>query len=68
MIYTVRSPTRVTKKKTISLIDVIVTNKDNHAKLATVDLGYSDHKTQILHLNVNTKRRGHKKVKTRQFT
>jgi hypothetical protein len=51
-INTVRSPTRV--KKNISLMDVIITNKDNHAKLAmVVDLGYSDHKAQIVHLNVN---------------
>jgi hypothetical protein len=64
---TVRSPTRVTK--ILTLVDVIITNKDNRAKLAmVVDFGYSDHKAQILHLDVNTLIREHKKVKTRQFT
>jgi len=53
-INTVRSPTRFTKN-IISLMDVIITNKDNGAKLAmVVDLGYSEHKAQIVHLNVNT--------------
>ena len=67
-INTVRSPTRFTKN-IISLMDVIITNKDNGAKLAmVVDLGYSEHKAQIVHLNVNTWVREHKKVKTRQFT
>jgi len=43
-------------------MDVIITNKDNYEKLATVvDLGYSDHKAQILHLYVNTLIREHKK-------
>jgi hypothetical protein len=38
---------RVTKN-TILLIDVIITKKDNHEKLAAVvDWGYSDHKAQI---------------------
>jgi len=46
-----------------------MSNKDYHEKLATVvDLGYSVHKTQILYLNIDTLIRGHKKVKTRQFT
>jgi len=69
LINTERSPTSITKNK-ISLIDVIITNKDYHQeKLATVvNLGYSDHKAQILHLNTDTLLRGHKKVKTRQFT
>jgi len=63
-----RSPTSITKN-TISLTDVIITNKDYHEKLATVvDLGNSDHKAQILYLNIDTLIRGHKKVKTRQFT
>jgi len=54
LVSTVRSPTRVTKD-TVSLIDVIITNKDRIGELATVmDLGYSDHKAQILQLNVKT--------------
>jgi hypothetical protein len=33
----------------MSLIDVIITNKDSIGELATVvDLGYLDHKAQIL--------------------
>ena len=41
-------------KNAISLIDVIITKKKNHEKLATVvDWGYSDHKAQILHFSVN---------------
>jgi hypothetical protein len=68
LINTVRSPTRVTKN-TISLIDVLTTNKDNHEKLAiVVDLDYSVHKALILHLNVNTVIRKHKKVESRHFT
>jgi hypothetical protein len=48
LVNTVRSRTRVTKD-TVSLIYVIITNKDNIGELATVmDLGYSDHKAQIL--------------------
>jgi hypothetical protein len=46
-----------------------MSKKDYHEKLATVvDLGYSDHKAQILYLNIDTLIRGHKNVKTRQFT
>ena len=68
LINTVRSPTTVTRNA-ISLIDVIITNKDNHEKLAiVVDLGYSVHKALILHLNVNTVIRKHKKVQSRHFT
>ena len=51
---TVRSPTAVTKD-TVSLIDVIITNKDSIDGLTTVmDLEYSDHKAQILQLNMKT--------------
>jgi hypothetical protein len=63
MINTVRSPTRVTKDM-VSLIDVIITNKDSIGELATVtDLGYLDHKSQILQLNVKTIVRKCKKIK-----
>jgi hypothetical protein len=65
---TVRSPTIVTKD-TVSLIDVIVTNKDSIGKLATVmDLGYSDHKAQLLQLIVKTIVRKCTKIKTRQYS
>jgi hypothetical protein len=54
LVNTVRSPTRVTKD-TLSLIAVIITNKDNIGELTTeMNLGYSDHKAQILQLNVKT--------------
>jgi hypothetical protein len=50
---TVTSPTRITNN-TIPLIDVIITNKQNYEISSTVlDLGYSDHEVQILHIYVN---------------
>jgi hypothetical protein len=53
LVNTVRSSTRVTKD-TVSLIDII-SNKDIMGELTTVmDLGFSDHKAQILKLNVKT--------------
>jgi len=52
----------------VSLIDVIITNKDSIGKLATVmDLGYLDHKAQILQLNVKTIMRKCKKIKSKQY-
>ena len=54
MVNTVRPPTRDTKG-TVTLIDVIITNKDSIGELATMmDLGNSDRKSQILQLNVKT--------------
>ena len=48
MMNTVRSPTRITPS-TESLIDVIITYKDIPIlSTAVVDLGLSDHLTQIL--------------------
>jgi len=68
LVKTVRSPTRVTKGM-VSLIDVIITNKDSIGELATVmDLGYSDHKTQILQLNVKTIVRKCNKIKSRPYS
>jgi hypothetical protein len=53
LINTVTSPTRITNN-TIPLIDVIITNKQNHKISSTVlDLGYSDYQAQILHIYVN---------------
>jgi hypothetical protein len=41
-------------KNAISLIDVFITKKNNHEKLATiVDWGYSDLKAQILYFSIN---------------
>jgi hypothetical protein len=68
LVNTVRSSTRVTKD-TVSLIDVIITNKESIGELVTVmDLGYSDHKAQILQLNVKTTVRQCKKIKSRQYS
>jgi hypothetical protein len=67
LVNTVRSPTTVTKD-TVSLIDVIIRNKDSIGELATViDLRYSDHKTQLLQLNVKTIVRKCKKIISRQY-
>ena len=68
LVNTVRSPTRVTKDM-VSLIKVIITNKDSIGELATVMvLGYSDHKAQILQLNVKTMVRKCKKIKSRPYS
>jgi hypothetical protein len=67
LINTVTSPSRITNN-TIPLIDIIITNKQNYEISATVlDLGYSDHQAQILHINVNEPKRGPVKVRKRQF-
>jgi hypothetical protein len=59
----VRSPTTVTKH-TVSVLDVIITNKDSIGELAAVmDLGYLDHKAQILQLDVKTIVRKCRKIK-----
>jgi hypothetical protein len=51
LVNTVRS-TRVTKN-TASLIDVVITDKESISDIATaIDLGYSDHKAQVLQLTV----------------
>jgi hypothetical protein len=68
LVNTVRSPTTVTKD-TVSLTDVVIKNKDSIGELAPVmDLGYSDHKSQILQLNVKTIVRKCKKIKSRQYS
>jgi exonuclease III len=68
LVNTVRSPTRVIKD-TVSLTDVIIKNKDGIGESSTVmDLGYSDHKAQILQLNVKTIVRQCKKIKSRQYS
>jgi len=53
----------------VSLIDVIITNKDSVRELATVmDFGYSDYKAQIMQLIVKTIARKCKKIKSRQYS
>jgi hypothetical protein len=67
LIKTVTSSTRITNN-TISLIDVIITNKQNYEISSTVlDLGYSDHEVQILHIYVNEPYRGPVKVRKRVY-
>jgi exonuclease III len=67
LVNTVKSPT-VSKDK-VSLIDVVITNKDSIGELAAVmDLGYLDHKAQILQLNVKTIVRKCKKIKSTQYS
>ena len=45
---TVQSPTRITKS-TSTLLDVIIINKKYYMELATaIELGFSDHKDQVL--------------------
>jgi hypothetical protein len=48
------------------IIITIITNKDNHENSNSSRFGY--HKALILHLNVNTVIRKHKKVQSRHFT
>jgi hypothetical protein len=51
MINTVRSPTRITLSM-VSLIDVILTNKDSPVLSTTVvDLGLSDHHAQLVRID-----------------
>ena len=63
----VRSPTRVTKN-TASLIDVI-TDKESGSDIATViDLGYLDHKAQVLQLTVKKMQKKCKVITSRQYS
>jgi len=65
---TARSPTRIIPS-TESLIDVIITNKDIPVlSTAVVDLGLSDHLTQIVKLIIGKRNRRTKTVVRRQFT
>jgi hypothetical protein len=58
LINTVKSPTRVAKNS-VSLIDVMIIDK-LHCKNSTevLDLGYSDHFAQMLHIKVNRPKTG----------
>jgi hypothetical protein len=52
MINSVKSPTRITPS-TQSLIDVIMTNKDNpELRASVIDLGFSGHLAQIVRINI----------------
>ena len=68
MINTVRDPTRITPY-TESLIDVIVTNKENpELRASVVDLGLSDHLAQIVRMNTRKRNKKIQVVDRRQFT
>ena len=68
MINAVRSPKRITSS-TESLIDVIITNKDNpELRASVVDLGFSDHLAQIVRINIGKGNRRTKIVVRRQLT
>jgi hypothetical protein len=68
LVNTVKSPTRVTKN-TASLIDVVITDKEFISDIATViDLGYSDHKAQVLQLTVKKMLQKWKVITSRQYS
>jgi hypothetical protein len=68
LVNTVTSPTSITTES-LSLIDVIVTNKQAYECPSMVlDLGYSDHLAQMLKLHVNGPNRGPIKIRKRQYT
>jgi len=55
MMNTVRFPTRITPT-TVSLIDVIIKNKDSPIlNTAVVDLGFSDHHAQLVRTGTEKK-------------
>jgi len=68
LVNTVRSPTRVTKNTT-SLIDIVITDKERISDTAAViDLGYSDHKAQVLQLTVKKMVKKWKVITSRQYS
>jgi hypothetical protein len=68
MMNTVRSPTRITPTN-VSLIDVIITSKDSpKLNTAVVDLGLSDHHTQLVRTYTEKKIWSTKTSVSRQFT
>ena len=68
LINIVRSPTRITPSSE-SLIDVIVTNKDNsELEICVVNLGFSCHLAQVVKLYTGKGNRGDKIVLRRQLT
>jgi hypothetical protein len=68
MINTVRSPTRFTSSIE-SLIDVIMTNKDNpELRASVVDFGFSDHLAQTVRINIDKGNRRTNIVVRRQLT
>jgi hypothetical protein len=68
MMNIVRSPTRSTPS-TVSLIDVIITNKDSPILgTAVIDLGFSDHHAQLARIDTGKRNWSTKTIVRRQFT
>jgi hypothetical protein len=68
MMNTVRSQTRITPS-TVSLIDVVITNKDSSVlSTAVVDLSFSDHHAQIVRISIDKRNRRTRTIVKRQFT
>jgi hypothetical protein len=68
MMNIVRSPTRITPS-TVSLIDVIITNKDSPIlSTAVIDLGFSDHHAQLVRIDTGKRNWSTKTIVRRQFT
>ena len=68
LINTVRCPTRITSS-TESLIDVIITNRENsELKAMVIDLGLSDHLAQIIRIQSEIRNKKTKTIVKRQFT
>jgi len=56
-------------KNTASLLDVVVTDKESISDTATViDLGYSDHKAQVMQLTVKKMVKKWKEITSRQYS
>jgi hypothetical protein len=67
MMNTVRSPTRITPS-TVSLTDIMITNKDTAIlSTATVDWGFSDHRTQLVRIDTGKRNWSTKTTVRRQF-
>jgi hypothetical protein len=68
LVNTVTSQTRLTKNS-VSLLDVMITDKLYHkSETEVIDLGYSDHLAQILHIMVKKPIIRRRKIKIRQFS
>jgi hypothetical protein len=67
LVNTIADPTRFTKNS-VSLLDVMITEKLYYSCVTEVlDLGYSDHLAQILHMKVEKPKVGQRKIKSRQL-
>jgi predicted fused transcriptional regulator/phosphomethylpyrimidine kinase len=68
LINTVTSPT-IVSRSSVSMIDVMVTNKHfNENFTEVVNVGYSDHLTQVLYVSVNKHNHEPTKIIQRKFS